>query len=94
MNKEVEEFLHEANTRIENVLTDKLRLLGFPKATFKESMLIGELKLVKAILCNTPEYVKEEYSANGILLFWVEWTSERVNLIDPIIDEKDLPYNR
>lgn len=94
MDRHVEEFLHEANTRIEDALTDKLRLLGYPKHTVKAAIASGELKLVQALLYNQPDYVKEEYSANGILLFWVEWTTDKVNLIDPIIDEKDLPYDR
>lgn len=88
--EEAEVFFHKANTQIDIHLKRRLHLLGI----YPDNLKDPSNKLRKMIVEETDEYIKEEYSAMGILLFWVVWSKERCDIYDPEIDEADLPYNR
>lgn len=80
----LDEFMQEANSRIERTLIEKLRLLGYTKED-----ILGDVPnkptMKKYLLEQRHNFVHEEYTVNGIRLFEVTWTPGEVTIIDAAV---------
>jgi hypothetical protein len=81
------EFMANANKQIEQILIEKLSLIGVYKEDITNPLLKPSLKLVKAIIYETPTEVREQYSAKGITLFTVIWKTSECTVLQTNIDE-------
>lgn len=87
MDNQLQQFLHDANKQIDALLMEKLRLLGIYKEDIVADRGEDKLRFRKALIYETPTEVHEEYSAIGIILFWVKWSKGEITIIETDKDE-------
>jgi hypothetical protein len=90
MDPQLQSFLHNAYKQIDEILMEKLHLVGIYKDDVFNPALATVLHLKKAIVYETPTEVHEEYSAKGITLFNVIWKQGEIIIFDTSIDETTL----
>ncbi len=79
------EFMKESNSRIERMLLDKMRLIGYYKDDIlsKDPDIKPDMK--RYVLEQREDYVHEEYAVNGIRLFNVEWSPGECIITDAAV---------